>query len=328
MKRRTAIASLLALGAGPGLHSLAQAQANGSTAVADAVRAVGRVQPGQSAGVVLLQGPGATAHEHLYAAEQPLFVGSAVKTFMLAQYLLDVENGRLSLDTPYPVGPEFWSPGSKVLQNLQGTLAATSVLEAMITHSDNTATDIVLHAVGADRVRKLISDAGLVATRIPDSTRKLFSYLVGAPSGTDLGWKGLMSALEEPASGSVRQAVNDQQTMISTAGEMARWYQYVLGGGVFKTPEMLREFKRISAMADAVASSVPNDTLGYGKGGSIQWSDFNCFALAGQMVLHDQRANFCFIVNWQGGPDTVDPKFQQFVTRARQALALVKQQAS
>ena len=68
----------------------------------------------------------------------------------------------------------------------------------MITHSDNTATDAAMAAVGAPRVRALIGEAGLAATQIPDSTRRLFSYIAGAPEGVDLGWEGIqrMSAGE------------------------------------------------------------------------------------------------------------------------------------
>ena len=58
----------------------------------------------------------------------------------------------------------------------------------MIAHSDNTATDIALAKVGPAKVRALIAEAGLTATQIPDSTRRLFSYIAGAPEGRT--WAG------------------------------------------------------------------------------------------------------------------------------------------
>ena len=61
----------------------------------------------------------------------------------------------------------------------------------MIAHSDNTATDIATEKVGADRVRALIAQAGLRSIRIPDSTRRFLSYILGAPAGVDLGWPGI-----------------------------------------------------------------------------------------------------------------------------------------
>ena len=60
----------------------------------------------------------------------------------------------------------------------------------MIMHSDNAATHIALAATGPDRVRALIAEAGLPKTQIPDSTRRLVSYLVGVRDGVDIGWAG------------------------------------------------------------------------------------------------------------------------------------------
>ncbi len=98
-------------------------------------------------------------------------MGSAIKTFILAQYLLDVESGRLSEASQVGVRPEVWSPGSSVLIGLQGKTSAKTILEAMIAHSDNRATDIAMNAVGADRVRALIDGVGLKHTLIPDYSR-------------------------------------------------------------------------------------------------------------------------------------------------------------
>ena len=79
-----------------------------------------------------------------------LFVGSAVKTFILAAYLRDVESGRLTLDQQLAINDDVRSPSSPVFMKLTGTTEARSVLEAMIAHSDNTATDAALKAVGPD----------------------------------------------------------------------------------------------------------------------------------------------------------------------------------
>jgi beta-lactamase class A len=76
---------------------------------------------------------------------------------------------------------------SAVLLSLTGTTPARSILEALITHSDDTATDIALLHVGPNRVRSFIAAARLRATLIPDSTRRFFSHNVGAPLGVDIG---------------------------------------------------------------------------------------------------------------------------------------------
>jgi beta-lactamase class A len=242
------------------------------------------------------------------ASHQPatrLFVDSAVKTFILAQYLRDVEEGRLAEDRQMAIDDSVRSLSSPVFLNLTGTTPAVSVLEAMIAHSDNTATDVALGAVGADRVRALIAQAGLKATQIPESTRRLFSYLAGAPEGVDVGWAGMQRlAAASPGTaasgGAGRPALNDRQTMASTAEDMVRWYRQALRGAFFKKPGTLVEFKRIQAMADALPHVVPPDTVAYGKGGSIDWQGFHCFCLPGQMIVGKVPVTFCFTINWTG----------------------------
>ena len=97
--------------------------------------------------------------------------------------------------------------------HLTGTTTARSVLEAMIAHSDNTATDIALKRVGPDRVRAFIASAGFKSVKIPGSTRLLFSYLAGAPFGVDVGWKGMLEIENDKVFGRLRSPLNDRETM-------------------------------------------------------------------------------------------------------------------
>ncbi len=110
---------------------------------------------------------------------------------------------------------------SPVLQNLTGTTQARCALEAMIAHSDNTATDVAMKRVTPARVRQFISDAGLTKARIPDSTRRLFSYVAGAPQGEDLGWKAMEAIVESktPDTSKYRPALNDVESMAVPASE-------------------------------------------------------------------------------------------------------------
>src|SRR6185369_2717191 len=127
-------------------------------------------------------------------------------------------SGALSEDEQLPVDDSVRTAGSSVLEQLTGTTPARSILEAMITHSDNTATDIALQRVGPDRVRSFIAAQGLGATLIPDSTRRFFSYNVGAPLGVDLGWAGMQQVLHtEQLPGPPRPPLNNQETLASSA---------------------------------------------------------------------------------------------------------------
>ncbi|MCW5737972.1 MAG: serine hydrolase [Enhydrobacter sp.] len=248
-----------------------------------------------------------------------LFVGSAIKTFILAQYLRDVEAGRLAENTQVTIDDSVRSPSSPVFLKLTGTTPAVSVLEAMIAHSDNTATDVAMAAVGPYRVRALIAQAGLKQTQVPDSTRRLFSYLAGAPVGADVGWSDMQRLLEASSTGA-RPALNDRVTMASTAEDMVSWYRQALAGRFFEKPGTLVEFKRIQAMADALVHVVPADTPAYGKGGSIDWQNFHCFCLAGQMIVGRAPVTFCFTINWTGPAEGVGTIFQSYKTAVAELL--------
>jgi beta-lactamase class A len=321
LNRRNLAALAASALATPAIVSRAAAQGGGGARVQAAVARFAAL-PSASCLVVAEHPTAPWQAARLPAAR--LFVGSAVKTFILAQVLREVEAGRLSEDQQMTIDDTVRSLSSPVFLNLTGTTPARSVLEAMITHSDNTATDVALAAAGVDKVRALIAEAGLKATQIPSSTRRLFSYLAGAPEGVDVGWAGMQRLIAAPSSGSAaaptRPALNDHQTMASTSEDMVRWYQQALRGAFFKKPETLVEFKRIQAMADAIVHVVPPDTIAYAKGGSIEWAGFHCFSLPGQMIVGKVPVTFCFTINWTGPDDGVGAIFKSYVAAVADVL--------
>ncbi len=246
-----------------------------------------------------------------YLPDDELFVGSAIKTFILAEFLREVEAGRLSEDELLAIDDGIRSLSSPVFgayaegeKNLAGMASARTVLEAMISHSDNTATDAALRRVGVGKVRAFITETvKLKRTRIPDSTRRMFSYLAGAPAGVDLGWAGMKEILANDDIDGARPAINDRETMISTASELVSYYRRALDGTFFTKKETLTEFKRIQAMADLIARVVPANTAAYAKGGSVEWLDFHAVCAPGQMVVRRMPFTFCFTLNWKG-PDS------------------------
>ena len=235
-----------------------------------------------------------------FQPHEPLFCGSCFKTFVLAAYLQEVEAGRADENEQLAIDDGVRSPGGSVFEHLTGTTAARNVLEAMIAHSDNTATDAAMKRIGVERVRKFIADAGLQKTRIPDSTRRFFSYVAGAAAGEDLGWKQLHELLRDQNADTAkfRAALNDVSTMAAPADELVAYYKRALAGEFFAKPETLREFKRIQAMADAIAIVVPPDTPCYMKGGSVDWNGFHCMASAGQMIVRGTTVTFALTLNW------------------------------
>src|SRR3954452_21771281 len=157
-------------------------------------------------------GQGGSLHRIAHRPHLFLFTASAYKTFVLGQYLRDVEAGLLAEDEQLAIDDSVRMISSPVFLNLVGTTTARSVLEAMITHSDNTATDIATGKVGADRVRALIAQAGLRSIRIPDTTRLFLSYIFGAPAVVDLGCQGIENPPAPP-----RPPLNDAITLAGSA---------------------------------------------------------------------------------------------------------------
>ena len=295
LHRRTLAALAVSTLANPAIVSRAEVR-EPSRAVTDAIAGFAKL-PGASCLVIAeMKDPWKADYEP--GARR--FVGSALKTFILARYLRDVEEDKRKLDEQLAVNDTARTLNSPVFLNLNGTTTATSVLEAMITHSDNTATDIAMAAVGADRVRALIAEAGLKNTKIADSMRKMFCYL----AGQDAGWPRVKDLVEHPTH--PRPALNDVMTMASTADDMVSWYRQSLRSAYFKTRAMIDEFARIQGMATALTQVVPPHIVAYGKGGSIDWQDFHCLSLPGDMVVGATHVTFCFTINWSG-PDSGVP---------------------
>jgi beta-lactamase class A len=261
-----------------------------------------------------------------YKAVRPMFIGSAIKTFILVRYLQDVEKGVRTLAELFEVDDDVRSLDSPVLELMHGKLPARSVLEAMIAHSDNTATDIAMKAVRADTVRGFIRQSGYKSVLIPDSTRVLMSYLAGAPAGEDKGWKGMEHILDGGLFGTPREAINNVQSMMGSANDMVVHYQRALRGDFFQQAATLTEFRRIQAMADAIPALVPADVAAYAKGGSIGWNGFHAVCVPGQMILgragrQKTPVTFCFTYNWRG-PDADVPKvFERYAAAAKGILA-------
>lgn len=260
-------------------------------------------------------------------AHQPnllLFTASGFKTFVLAQYLRDVEAGKLSENQEVAIDDSVRTLGSPVFLDLTGTTIARVVLEAMIAHSDNTATDLAMLKVGAGAVRALIAKAGLKSIRIADSTRIFGSYVFGAPAPADLGWPGILEAAKHPP-GPLRPLLNPVMTLAGTARDFVSWYEQALKGVFFARSETLVEFKHIHAMSDQIAKTIPANTPAWAKGGEVDdFNGFNAKIFAGQMLTQRQTpVTFCFIVNWTSSRNDFPEVEAEFFEAIARILAAV-----
>lgn len=315
--------AIAACGGGGSSSTFAQSVPSG---VSQAIADFAKMEPQTSSALVRVEAPiGTWSSGH--NADAKLFVGSAIKTFILAQFLRDVEIARngLAENASCEVSDAYRSLSSPVFGALSGSSNYRNALEAMISHSDNMATDIALAKAEPDRVRALIAQAGLVQTQIPTSTRRLFSYLAGAPIGTDLGWSGMQRIANGDTMGLTPRSdvINSTESMLSSATDLVGWYQQALSGKFFQQATSTREFKRISSMADALWLTVPEDVIAYGKGGSIDWAGFHALCVAGQMRTRDVPVSFSFTMNWTGNTSDSTTRVGEFGNAVAKVLAQV-----
>jgi|SRR5262245_6726594 len=236
----------------------------------------------------------------------PLFVASAIKAWVLAEYLRQVEGGTATLEEHLPVDDRIWSFSSPVLtvdppdNGVTGIIQARVALEAMIAHSDDTATDMALRRVGADNVRAFIASIGLLNSRIPDSTRQFFGYLAGSPNWQHLTWRELVDALvNQPPTGP--PLLNDVVTLASTANDLVSFYSRALQGEFFQQGSSLRTFRHILTM-EVGSEAFPLGLTGFSKGGSFEFRQEHAVSLAGGVFIPQARwAYFSVTCNWVNG---------------------------
>jgi beta-lactamase class A len=102
-------------------------------------------------------------------ANQAFPMASTVKVAIAATFLQGVDDGRLRLDTSYPlrIGTGQTGTDGRVVTREGMSLSAQSLIELMITKSDNQATDAILRAVGGPAaVNRWLQGAGIAGLRV------------------------------------------------------------------------------------------------------------------------------------------------------------------
>lgn len=264
------------------------------------------------------------------------FIASAFKGFVLAECLRLEEEALDPLsETPLaaqlaerlaqqlPLDEAVFTLGSPVFNppHLTGLVTLRTTLEAMIAHSDNTATDMVLRHVGPERVQAFIEGSGLRQSQIPASTRQFFGYVFGRQDWEETTWANLQSG--DPAA-TPRPILNDTITMASTPADLVAFYAQALPGECFQYAETLAAFRAILAIGDVVIT-MPLGVNGFGKGGSIDFGGSHVLTFAGGLYVPDRWVYFALLVNWtdaEGGfsAEVLDPA----IAAARTIFTLVR----
>jgi len=109
-------------------------------------------------------------------ADLPMNTLSVIKIPVMVQAFRDAASGRLDLDERVEVTRDDLRRGSGLVQTFAPGLNPTwrDLVTQMIVTSDNTATDMVIGAVGRDRVNALLESEGYAETRLKATTGELF----------------------------------------------------------------------------------------------------------------------------------------------------------
>lgn len=172
-------------------------------------------------------------------ADRPMNTLSVIKIPVMVQAFQDAAEGRLDLDHRYEIRPEQMRRGSGLLQTFQPGLSPTlrGLVNQMIITSDNTATDMVIQAVGLDRVNALLEREGYVATRLKMTTGDLFRevWVRADPANASMSDREVYEAgFPNDAEASSRSFVLEGDSTVwlgrSTAREMSRLLRQLLEG--------------------------------------------------------------------------------------------------
>jgi beta-lactamase class A len=255
-----------------------------------------------------------------------LFSASANKAVILCERLRQLDSPNVAeriLSHELKLGRDVWSPGSPVFNppDLSGIVSERTAMEAMVTHSDNTATDMVLEAAGANRVKQFIETIGLMKTMIPDSTRALAGYLLGAPDYKTITWEELQTLLGKPFS---NPPLNDLETLASSANDLVSFYSRSLQGVFFENPQTLDEFRRLLLLGD-ITHLVPFP-LGinvFGKAGYFDSPGHHARCVAGGMFLSNRWVYFAAMLNWDTAQVEDPGTVEAFFGALRKTIALI-----
>ena len=129
---------------------------------------------------------------HERNGDEPLAVGSIFKLWVLAELANQIQLGTADWDEPLAVRAELRSnPAGEVYQLADGdTLTLREYAEAMISISDNTATDHLIDRLGRQAIETAMARAGVARPALNQpflATRELFwlKYLADPPNPPD-----------------------------------------------------------------------------------------------------------------------------------------------
>jgi beta-lactamase class A len=263
--------------------------------------------------------------------QRRMFAASTNKALILCERLRQLDSPTVEnqiTEHELALDKNVWSPGSPIFNppDLSGSVSERTAMEAMIIHSDNTATDMVLKQAGPARVRKFIDSIGLKNTMIPDSTRSFAGYLVGAPNYKTITWDELTSIPPGPLA---HPFLNDVETLASSPDDLVSFFSRALQGEFFSHRETLFEFRRILSLGDiSYLVPFPLGASVFGKAGYADIPGAHARSIAGGVYFPDRWVYFSMILNWDAEQGHDTETVNAFFGAIRESMALLQRRLS
>lgn len=112
--------------------------------------------------------------------DEPVALASVFKLPVLVAYARMVDAGELDPTEPVTLDPSHRTPGPTGFAAMADPVTASwrDLARSMIAVSDNAAADALLAVIGLDRVRAVVEELGLVATRVAGGVADLFDAVL------------------------------------------------------------------------------------------------------------------------------------------------------
>jgi beta-lactamase class A len=257
-----------------------------------------------------------------------MFTASTNKSYILCERLRQLDSPIVAeriAKHDLNLDKDIYSPGSPILNppNLAGIISERTAMEAMVVHSDNTGTDMVLREAGVVNVRKFIASIGLKNTIVPDSTRAFAAYLVGASNYLTITWDELAAIPPGPLA---HPFLNDVETLASSPADLVSLFSRSLQGKFFTHRETLEEFRRILALGDInYLVRFPLGISAFGKAGYADVSGAHARSIAGGLYFNNRWVYFSFILNWDAQEEDDSRTVEAFYSAVRRAARLLQE---
>lgn len=217
-----------------------------------------------------------------FQQDVPFEVGSTFKAFVAAEYARQVGQGVADPDMRLTIQPEDRVESSHRLEAIPDgeTVSLQDAAEAMIGVSDNTATDMVLRVLGAERVRALLSELGVHPTSIPDSVKSIYDRFKA-----DRTWR--------------------PEACITTMRDLTVFYTAIMSDRAWESGAAKERFLHLMRQEDIVQGAEWGESVTcYRKSGSLQPPPLLAMGIAGAFVSSNGGVTaFAFALNVESPED-------------------------